>query len=1580
MQDPEKQVHLDQAIDFVGECLDMCPEYERHEREEQHALAEFEKKTLDYLFHNVLRAHGLEASYSFVRDRARSIRTDFTLQNYRKMEAVECHERIARYHILCAFKFCCHPTISLQQEQEQMRKTLQSLREYYRDLAGQGIYSPNEAEFQAYYILSHLWQNEIVTSAETQLRPEVFDDPYVQLAIELQQLAQCGTDTHKAGMAGSLNFYSRFFRLVESENVTYLMACLLHQEFIPIRRAALRAMHKGYYNLAPHFPLADLVGPLGCDDEEEVRYNLAYYGISCENRNGVWVGMIGKQPRKDGVKKQVFNDNQKQSLQPRISYRIVESKAEGVDIIDVIDGSDIGPPKPVPSATFDDYTVPLQPWMEVIHSDSTVAYGQPSIAAVPPSQKFPTPAPPERKASESKSPLGVLPTIFAKPIEMVSNILTGFKPPVDQASVLPTTPTPFQPSVTTAAEITAAISATPMPPQAPKRTFSFNLSKPSPSDASGATPKPTDLFFGNATSSSASFTFSTPKPSGGSGLGIAPVTSFSDLKKYGSFTGNMVNEPEEETLESGSVAPLPKTQSESLANVSTATPLKVTTQRTPSFLLSPKVVLTPRTEDLHKESDSFYENFLAEEISMVAISVLIEDASIRFIAEKLYDDVLEESIINLADEAFSELLYEYQEMEDGAVAHDAVFRKAKAFQKWKKNAIRRATAKQAEMERKQAKAVRFYLNVLASDYGSASVRTPQRISKALGRNAVNRYVDNAWTFNSFDDFEGAMLKNMKESTEKYESYFRTVDVTHIAHEPLFRVYKTARSPRFRHILWKLVVSTPFDVSGKPRGSQLSARQHQDKFACMWTRSKFGLDPDALVLTADGGKEATIETLLKKSVEGFFGDSGSPREKSRLTCLVQHVLSEPNWEDEDEELLEKTKSGRKQNSDCLCSGTNAVLFQMSLFDATDSEHWWQIERRRLLSLLHHLPARSRVALLIVYWNNHELEVDDLGSEMAERLDLMSLLTQYGGPVFALDFRVINAGGIGGSSFDHGSAVEVFSEGLEWLAIMTQVDPVLGSDIVTDVVQKSTADMVRFALDKVDSAVPGPDFGTVYDASSPLDMDAIITTWNVIADIFNLQIDAIAKILTSQDNVGCPFPAKEFSEGNTGDLPTPPILWNAETTITALGPILNKFRLPPMESLERGEEEEVFGTGNPMQRIRKLFEEYTAKVCNDFGLGRDQSSLSGAALHTTLTSAVWSRLASFERSLSIRRWDGDGTGDAGKSSIKFPFSRLGLAFASAAMSALEETLGRLILEIGESSGWLAIGRGLARSGSGIRNDGTEGRRGGPLVSKFKSTWYLRDLVDEHVAGFSSLVNETVLRWETEVVGDWVAEKERRREEKMMEMPQYDEYGEDEEWQGDDDGEENGATGWDEDAVSEQEFFTPGSRSSISFSTPFTNQSRKRMLSSSPTRSPLSAARSSYSTPATSRSIFRTPHNGPASTSKSLRHSATPSSSTHRSATVSSKHALVSSSWSSVSSPVRKRPHEPASETERDEEDDDGPLARLKRRLNEAIRSSKEEIEICKRRLEEDQEDEGLEGVGGVARFLRDDSRLSVANSWR
>jgi hypothetical protein len=79
---------------------------------------------LDYLFHEIIGIHGVAASHSFVRDRARSIRNDLTLQSYSGIEAIILHERIARYHIMCSNFLCGSEGFVMQQEEEQLRKSI----------------------------------------------------------------------------------------------------------------------------------------------------------------------------------------------------------------------------------------------------------------------------------------------------------------------------------------------------------------------------------------------------------------------------------------------------------------------------------------------------------------------------------------------------------------------------------------------------------------------------------------------------------------------------------------------------------------------------------------------------------------------------------------------------------------------------------------------------------------------------------------------------------------------------------------------------------------------------------------------------------------------------------------------------------------------------------------------------------------------------------------------------------------------------------------------------------------------------------------------------------------------------------------------------------------------------------------------------------------------------------------------------------------------------------------------------------------------------------------------------------------
>jgi hypothetical protein len=101
---------------------------------------------LDYLFHDVINTPDpalvatdptarsplacLRYTHHFIRDRSRGIRQDFTYQaHWGKREAIECHERIARFHILSMHELAdamAGEMEFLKQEAEQLNKSERS--------------------------------------------------------------------------------------------------------------------------------------------------------------------------------------------------------------------------------------------------------------------------------------------------------------------------------------------------------------------------------------------------------------------------------------------------------------------------------------------------------------------------------------------------------------------------------------------------------------------------------------------------------------------------------------------------------------------------------------------------------------------------------------------------------------------------------------------------------------------------------------------------------------------------------------------------------------------------------------------------------------------------------------------------------------------------------------------------------------------------------------------------------------------------------------------------------------------------------------------------------------------------------------------------------------------------------------------------------------------------------------------------------------------------------------------------------------------------------------------------------------
>jgi len=66
----------------------------------------------------------LSVAHPFLRDRTRAVRQDFTVQHDKSITAIECNERIARFHIYCLhiMRGKSQEIFSESQELEQLRK------------------------------------------------------------------------------------------------------------------------------------------------------------------------------------------------------------------------------------------------------------------------------------------------------------------------------------------------------------------------------------------------------------------------------------------------------------------------------------------------------------------------------------------------------------------------------------------------------------------------------------------------------------------------------------------------------------------------------------------------------------------------------------------------------------------------------------------------------------------------------------------------------------------------------------------------------------------------------------------------------------------------------------------------------------------------------------------------------------------------------------------------------------------------------------------------------------------------------------------------------------------------------------------------------------------------------------------------------------------------------------------------------------------------------------------------------------------------------------------------------------------
>lgn len=233
--------------------------------------------SLKYLIDNVVPQ--LPKSHTFLWDRTRSIRQDFTYQNYIGPEAVLCNELIARVHIVSLhIMLTSDVEYSKQQELEQFNKTLQTLSELYaanRKL-DPSFRSPNEPEFRAYQLLSHI--NDTETLMHIQALPfDILRDARLQLALTLRSLVQ---HVSRNNPDNAFNLFASFFNtLVKNTSIPYLYLCLLETHFSDIRSNALASMAHAYHSRGSPYIVPRLTSMLGFDNDLDTISFCTDYGL-----------------------------------------------------------------------------------------------------------------------------------------------------------------------------------------------------------------------------------------------------------------------------------------------------------------------------------------------------------------------------------------------------------------------------------------------------------------------------------------------------------------------------------------------------------------------------------------------------------------------------------------------------------------------------------------------------------------------------------------------------------------------------------------------------------------------------------------------------------------------------------------------------------------------------------------------------------------------------------------------------------------------------------------------------------------------------------------------------------------------------------------------------------------------------------------------------------------------------------------------------------------------------------------------------------------------------------------------------
>jgi hypothetical protein len=214
-------------------------------------------------------------TYLYVFDRTRSVRQDFTLQNFtaekgsnKSLIATEVHERVIRWHILVGAIMVVDEefrTVHAQQNFEQLGKAMKSLEVFYDSCLGSPDQSPHEGELRSYWLLmmaggvggsrgiKQSGKGLEISKYLSALPVHVVNHPCMQLSMEVVDAVQHNRPAH-------------FFALLR--RAPLLHACLMQRYVGEVRQKWLRAMNKvGRARTRTHEPTQahdTALSPLSC--------------------------------------------------------------------------------------------------------------------------------------------------------------------------------------------------------------------------------------------------------------------------------------------------------------------------------------------------------------------------------------------------------------------------------------------------------------------------------------------------------------------------------------------------------------------------------------------------------------------------------------------------------------------------------------------------------------------------------------------------------------------------------------------------------------------------------------------------------------------------------------------------------------------------------------------------------------------------------------------------------------------------------------------------------------------------------------------------------------------------------------------------------------------------------------------------------------------------------------------------------------------------------------------------------------------------------------------------------------------